>query len=146
VAAPAAPKEGGNKTPESAAFPFMETLSPRAWESLLVRAARKSLEHKQILAFEGRECASLPLVLAGALRVCKVSESGKGLTLYRIERGESCVLTATCILNRTRFPAVAEAEGRTEVLLLPARCSPGWSKKTGVGAASCSASIPGVSR
>jgi hypothetical protein len=41
--------------------------------------------------------------------------------LNRIERGESCILTATCILNGSSFPAIAEAEGSTDVLLAPAR-------------------------
>jgi CRP/FNR family transcriptional regulator len=69
---------------------------------------------------DGNECAYLPFVLKGVLRVYKTSETGRALTLYRIERGESCVLTATCIFNGGGFPAVAEAEGATDVLLTPA--------------------------
>jgi CRP/FNR family transcriptional regulator len=42
------------------------------------------------------------------------------VTLYRIEHGESCILSATCILNGGSFPAIAEAEGHTQILLLPA--------------------------
>ncbi len=45
---------------------------------------------------------------------------GKELTLYRIEQGESCILSATCILNGGNFPAIAEAQGPTRILLLPA--------------------------
>jgi len=66
----------------------------------------------QILAHEGRECAYLPLVLRGSLRGYKTSEDGKELTLYRNLSGESCILTATCILNRQTFPAVAEVAFR----------------------------------
>ena len=50
----------------------------------------------------------------------KTSETGRELTLYRIERGESCILSATCILHGGSFPAIAEAEGATEILLVPA--------------------------
>ena len=46
---------------------------------------------------------------------------GREITLYRIEKGESCVLSATCILNGGGFPAIAEAEGATDVVLLPAQ-------------------------
>ncbi len=103
------------------AFPFFESLPMRSREEVLARATRKSLNDGEMLVRDGNECAYLPFILKGALRVFKTSESGKELTLYRIERGDSCILTTTCILNGGRFPAFAQAEGPTEVLLLPAR-------------------------
>jgi CRP/FNR family transcriptional regulator, anaerobic regulatory protein len=68
----------------------------------------------------GSECVYLPFVLDGSLRIYKVSETGKEMTLYRIEQGESCILSATCILNGGSFPATAKAERETQILLLPA--------------------------
>ncbi|HYW83415.1 MAG TPA: Crp/Fnr family transcriptional regulator [Spirochaetia bacterium] len=103
------------------AFPILRTAPPRSRELLLAQGIRKSLVHKQVLVRPGNECAYLPLVLKGTLRVYKSSETGKELTLYRIEQGESCILTATCILSGGSFPAVAESEGETDVVLLPAR-------------------------
>jgi CRP/FNR family transcriptional regulator, anaerobic regulatory protein len=102
-------------------FPFFSTLPPRSRDAILSKAVGKKLAHKQVLASGGAECAYLPFVLDGTLRIYKASESGREITLYRIERGESCVLSATCILNGGGFPAIAEAEGDTEVALLPAR-------------------------
>lgn len=103
------------------AFPILKTAPQRSKELLVTQGIRKSLAHKQVLVRDGNECAFLPLVLKGTLRVYKTSETGKELTLYRIEQGESCILTATCILNGGRFPAIAESEGATEVMLLPSR-------------------------
>jgi CRP/FNR family transcriptional regulator len=102
------------------AFPLFQELPRRSLGPLLAQAISKSLEPGQVLVRHGTECRYLPLVLKGALRVYKASDTGRELTLYRIERGESCILTATCILNGSRFPAVAEAEGATELALLPA--------------------------
>jgi CRP/FNR family transcriptional regulator len=104
----------------STAFPFFKTITAPAREALLARAIHKRLAHRQVLVSSGTECAHLPFVLSGTLRIYKMSEAGKELTLYRIERGESCILSATCILNGGSFPAIAEAEGATEVLLVPA--------------------------
>jgi CRP/FNR family transcriptional regulator len=104
-----------------AAFPFFSTLPPRSLETILSRAVSKKLEHKQVLVGGGAECAFLPFVVEGTLRIYKASDAGREITLYRIERGESCVLSATCILNGGGFPAIAEAEGATEVVLLPAQ-------------------------
>jgi CRP/FNR family transcriptional regulator len=103
------------------AFPILKTAPPRSKELLMTQGIRKSLTDKQVLVRAGNECAYLPFVLKGTLRVYKTSESGKELTLYRIEQGESCILTATCILSGGSFPAVAEAEGATDVMLLPSR-------------------------
>ena len=102
-------------------FPFFSTLPPRSRDEILSKAVGKRLAHKQVLASGGAECAFLPFVLEGTLRIYKASEAGREITLYRIERGESCILSATCILNGGGFPAIAEAEGETEVVLLPAR-------------------------
>jgi CRP/FNR family transcriptional regulator len=102
------------------AFPFFSTLPPRTRENLFSRSVRKSLAHKQVLAGSGTECVYLPFVIEGTLRIYKASETGREITLYRIEKGESCILTATCILNGGSFPAIAEAEGDSEILLVPA--------------------------
>jgi CRP/FNR family transcriptional regulator len=101
------------------AFPFLGSVPRESREALLAAAVQKVLADGQILVSAGAQCGGLPLVLAGTLRIYKVSESGREMTLYRIERGESCILTATCILTRSDFPAVAQAEGRTVVAIAP---------------------------
>jgi CRP/FNR family transcriptional regulator len=103
------------------AFPFLRDVPRDSREALLSAALSKTLEHKQVLVSGGSQCSHLPLVLEGTLRVYKVSDSGRELTLYRIDRGESCILTATCILNDASFPAIAESEGRSVVALAPAK-------------------------
>ncbi len=101
-------------------FPFLSALPPKLRDVLRAQAVEKSLDDRQLLVAGGAECAFLPFVVEGALRIYKISETGKELTLYRVEQGESCILSATCILNGGNFPAVAEAVGRTRILLVPA--------------------------
>jgi CRP/FNR family transcriptional regulator len=108
------------------AFPFLTTLPGRGQESFSAHAVRKSLDDGQILVGAGNDCAYLPFVMSGSLRIYKISESGKELTLYRIARGESCILTTTCILNGNSFPAIAQAEGPTDVVLIPSRLFVGY--------------------
>ena len=108
------------------AFPFLRTVPQKALDELISRSIRKSLSHKQVLLRGGTECAYLPLVLQGTLRIYKISEGGKELTLYRIDRGESCILSATCILNTSAFPAMVEAEGETEIALVPSELFSRW--------------------
>ena len=101
-------------------FPFIGEMAERPQARLFASARIQRLEDGMVLAREGAECGYLPFILSGTLRVYKIGEQGKELTLYRVERGESCILTATCILNRGDFPAIAVAEGPTEVWLVPA--------------------------
>lgn len=108
------------------AFPLLDAMPREAKEELSAKAVAKSLLHKQMLVHGGGDCKYLPFVVRGTLRVYKVSETGKELTLYRIDQGESCILSATCILNTSTFPAMVEAEGPTDVILIPSQTFSRW--------------------
>ncbi|MDA3951573.1 MAG: cyclic nucleotide-binding domain-containing protein [Spirochaeta sp.] len=58
-----------------------------------------------ILYRDGDECTHLPLVVSGELLLTKHGESGRAITLYRVEDGESCILSTLSILNSELFPA-----------------------------------------
>lgn len=78
------------------------------------------------VCMEGEQCTSLALVLSGNVRVYKVAESGRELTLYRITPGESCILTASCIISRVNFPALAVTETDVKAVLVPAKQVSEW--------------------
>ena len=63
-------------------------------------------------------CLGLMLIKSGGLRVYMMSEDGREVTLYRLSKRESCVLSASCILKNITFDVIIEAEADTEVLLL----------------------------
>ena len=58
----------------------------------------------------GSPCEHYVLVLAGSIRVQVIGEGGREAVLYRIQPGQSCVLTTCCILAGDAYPA----EGFTE--------------------------------
>lgn len=72
----------------------------------------------EILHNADNECLGLVLIKSGGLRVYILSEDGREVTLYRLGEGDSCVLSASCILNNITFDVVIDAETDTEVLLL----------------------------
>ena len=67
----------------------------------------------------GDVCNSLVLVLSGQVKVFRPAETGRSLTLYYVGRHESCILTASCILNDTPFPAFAETITDVSGLAIP---------------------------
>ena len=73
------------------------------------------------VAFEGMFCDSFNFLLSGKIKVFKVSEDGKLLTLYYINKNEGCILTTASILNNIPIPAMAETVTDCKVLSIPAR-------------------------
>lgn len=108
------------------AFPHLCEGDPLLQQRLAREAVVKRLPAGQYVCHEGDNCGFLPLLLSGRARVHKVAESGRELTLYRIEPGESCVLTASCIMSDIPFPALAITETEVEALLVPATAVRAW--------------------
>lgn len=75
---------------------------------------------------EGTVCHALAIVLKGVARVYKVAENGREITLYRLHPGDTCVLTASCLLNGKSFPAFAVTESELTALMIPQDVFIGW--------------------
>lgn len=102
------------------AFPFFADLSEAGRETLLDSLQAMRLDSGQELLEEGALCQALLLVENGAIRVYKMSPSGREITLYQVEPGESCVLGTSCVVNDLRYPAHAICSSDTTALAVPA--------------------------
>ncbi len=92
-------------------------------------ALKKSIPKGQFISMEGDSCNYMAIVLSGKVRVYKVSESGREITLYHLEKGEGCILTASCILSKKNFPAISIADENVEVLIIPSQVFRDWMDK-----------------
>jgi CRP/FNR family transcriptional regulator len=87
-------------------------------EGLLSGSIRQTvLAGKQIYA-EGDACSAIAFVLSGDIRVFKLGETGREITLYEIGPGETCILNASCILSGRTYPANAVAITNVDMLLI----------------------------
>lgn len=68
----------------------------------------------------GGPCESYIFVITGSVRVQMVSEGGREIVLYRVEDGQTCVLTTACLMAREDYPAEAVAETDVRAAVLPA--------------------------
>jgi CRP/FNR family transcriptional regulator len=75
---------------------------------------------------EGDQVDAIALLLSGVVRVYKIGETGREITLYRFGLGESCILTANAILSRMSFPAIATVEQAAEAVMIPADTFRSW--------------------
>lgn len=100
-------------------FPVLSTGRDSLVKELLAVSRVQDVPAGSRLYAEGDACAAIAFVLAGEIRVYKISEGGREITLYEIGPGETCILNASCILSGTSYPANAVTLAPSRILLIP---------------------------
>ena len=103
-----------------AQFPPLIQLEPEARETLakfsrIVEAPIGTIGYR-----EGGACGAYVMRLAGQSRVYKMSASGREILLYRVAAGETCVITTTCLLGHSDYPASTIVEEPIRDVIIPA--------------------------
>lgn len=65
-------------------------------------------------------CLGMVYVQKGSIRVFLMSEEGREVTLFHIGEGDSCILSASCVMGEISLEVQLVAEKDTEVLAMPA--------------------------
>ena len=103
----------------AAVYPLLAELPIHLQHEVLAQAAMHEYRDGSRIFSEGQHCGGLPLVLQGGIKVFKRSESGREIVLYRVERGETCILTSSCLLGGADYSAEGAAEGALRLAILP---------------------------
>jgi CRP/FNR family transcriptional regulator len=101
------------------AFPPLLNLEPNARETLLKSARIVEAPIGTIGYREGGACGAYVMRLAGQSRVYKMSSSGREILLYRVHAGETCVITTTCLLGHSNYPASTIVEEPIRDVIIP---------------------------
>ncbi|MCP1308053.1 Crp/Fnr family transcriptional regulator [Paenibacillus tyrfis] len=107
-------------------FPFLADISPEEWKEEGISIV--SLPVNSVV-YEGEFLKSTALILEGSIRIYKLSDSGREVTLFRISNGECSPLMAAGILGRSEFEAWACFEKPTTILIVPIQISQEWMDK-----------------
>lgn len=90
-------------------FPF--------WGSILEADREYLCQNSDIFTYpkgknihDGSECSGVILVHSGSLRLYMLSDEGKDITLYRLHKGDLCMLSASCVLDAVTFDVFVDAE------------------------------------
>jgi len=125
---PAAPRPGMDQTgPDMTTlmdrlmtgFPALRDLDVESRRLLEESARPATLAAGTQLFLDGDPCTAFTLVLDGAVRVQKVSESGRRIVLYRVEPGQTCVLTTNALMAASPYGAEGLAETDLSVAIVP---------------------------
>lgn len=113
-------------------FPFWQKLSLETKTDFLTQSQHISLSANRFVCLEGDMCNHLPLVISGSVRVYKIGENGREITLYHLGRGDGCIMTASSIISQKVFPAFAVTETEVEAITIPANSLKEWVKRNPV--------------
>lgn len=97
-------------------IPFWERLSKKEIEQLLSNVSVSSYLKKELIHSGESDCVGILIVVKGRLRVFMLSKDGREVTLFHMEEGDVCVLSASCIVGALTFPICIEAEENAGVL------------------------------
>lgn len=101
-------------------FPFWQELTAQQ-QAALCRGTRPVHYAKGARVHSPTEsCVGILLLRSGQLRSYLLSEDGRDVTLYRLFRGEVCILSASCVLDEVNFDVYIDAEEDTEALCIGA--------------------------
>lgn len=100
-------------------FAGLSSLSEEIRQTLVSRSTVVRVPAGQVIFGPGRSPDNLLLLTEGTVRVYQTSESGREIVLYRVEAGQSCVLTTACLLAHEDYTAEGVAETEVEAVAIP---------------------------
>lgn len=107
-------------------MPFLQGASPSFIEEFRRATFLAHIPAGRDVFLEGDRIEAIAILISGVVRVYKIGETGREITLYRFGNGSSCILTANAILNQTTFPAIATVEQDAEAVMIPANIFREW--------------------
>lgn len=102
----------------SAVIPFWSKLNAQEQEELAQVSRVQSFATGESIHAAHQACIGVFFVLNGSARAFMLSEEGREITLFRIKEGESCVLSASCVMPLITFDIMVDAAEDTELLVL----------------------------
>jgi CRP/FNR family transcriptional regulator, anaerobic regulatory protein len=91
-------------------YPVLRKLTPDLLRKVETEARLVRIPAGRPLFDEGSPCTLYPLLIEGVIRATKRGPDGHEILLYRLNPGESCVITIVALLGETAYPAVGSAE------------------------------------
>ncbi len=100
-------------------FPGLSRLDQPTKELLLNQSQIVNFAKGATIFGPGNSPENMLFLLDGTVRVQQTSDTGHEIVLYRIEAGQSCVLTTACLLSYDDYSATGIAETAVDAAAVP---------------------------
>lgn len=100
-------------------YPFLNELDTEVLRTFSDRIILNNYEIGQNVFDNKVSCIGFSFILEGRLRVYKLGDDGKEITLYRLGKGDNCFNTILCALTDTDEVSFAEVEENALIAVLP---------------------------
>jgi CRP/FNR family transcriptional regulator, anaerobic regulatory protein len=105
---------------------FKTLFEPELVKELDQHATLKSVKAGEVILDIGQTVRSMPIVLAGSVKVSRIDDEGRELLLYYVNPNESCAMTFTCCMQHYPSEIKAVAEEDVVMLTIPIRFMDEW--------------------
>jgi len=100
-------------------MPLLAELKPADLTKLGQIAQLVEVPAGTVIFRPGSTCENYLIVLQGTVRTSITSENGREIVLYRVEAGQTCVLTTSCLLADSKYDTEGTAETDVVALAIP---------------------------
>ncbi|MBQ5990695.1 MAG: Crp/Fnr family transcriptional regulator [Oscillospiraceae bacterium] len=101
-------------------LPFWDKLTKPEQDLVLSSAVIQKYDAGQMIHTCDKQCVGLVYVISGNVRLYLLSEEGREVTLFHVLAGDTCVISASCVMEQISFHNELSAEEKTEILIIPA--------------------------
>ena len=100
-------------------YPFLKMLDEEALAIIERNLVQKKVQAGELLINGEEACWGFSFIKSGVLRVYRLNDEGREVTLYRLRKGDSCFMTVICALTQNNTHAYVRVEEDSELVILP---------------------------
>lgn len=100
-------------------YPFLKMLDEEALAIIERNLVQKKVQAGELLINGEEACWGFSFIKSGVLRVYRLNDEGREVTLYRLRKGDSCFMTVICALAQSKTHAYVRVEEDSELVILP---------------------------
>lgn len=100
-------------------YPFLKELDDELLEGIFSKISVSNYEVGESVFSNKQSCIGFSFILDGKIRVYKLGDDGKEITLYRLGKGDNCFNTILCALTDSEENYFSEIEENAVIALVP---------------------------
>ncbi len=102
-------------------LPYWDDLTEEEKEQVAKQAVILHFKKGDVLYGPDVECVGQIHILKGRARAYILSDEGREITLFRVEEGDNCILSASCVLAYITFDSFMVADRDTDLVSVPVK-------------------------